>query len=258
MKISIVTASYNSCATIEDTIKSVLSQTYHDIEYIVVDGASKDGTMDIVRKYEPMFNGRMKWVSEKDKGIYDAMNKGIRLASGDVVGLLNSDDFYKNNDVIERVANEFEKDLSLDCTFADLCFVDKTDTSKIVRYYSGKNWKPSKLRFGQAPPHPTFYCKRELYEKYGYYRLDYQIAADHELLTRFLLVNGIKYKYIPMNMICMRVGGESTKNWHNVLIVNNKEQVKACRDNGVNTCLFNVMLKYFPKVWNLIFHNKSK
>ena len=256
MKISIVTATFNSSKTLEDTIKSVLSQTYPDIEYIIVDGASKDGTMDIVRKYEPMFNGRMKWVSEKDKGIYDALNKGIKMATGEVVGFLNSDDFFKSDDAIERVAKEFDNDPDLGCTYADLCFVDHDNTKKIVRYYSAKRWKPEKVRYGQIPPHPTFYCKKRIYDVLGGYRLDFKIAADHEVITRFVYVNKIKYKYIPINMVCMRVGGLSTGGWKNVLIVNNKEQAKACRVNNVYSNLFMVMFKYIPKIKDLIFHKK--
>lgn len=248
MKISLITVTYNSARTIKDTIESVLSQTYEDYEYLVIDGASKDNTMDIVRSYEALFKGKLKWVSESDRGIYDAMNKGIRLSSGDVVGLLNSDDFFRDRDVLSRVAEVFDKKPDIGCTIADLCFVDSEDTSKVVRYYSSAGWHPGLFRWGVEPPHPTFYCRKAIYEKLGYYKLDYKIAADYELMIRFLLVAGVPYEYLPMNMLCMRMGGESTKNLYNILIVNNKEAVRACRENGVKTNLPMILCKYIYKI----------
>lgn len=248
MKLSIVTVTFNSAATLKDTIESVLSQTYDDYEYLIIDGASKDGTVDIIRSYEPLFKGKMRWISEKDQGIYDAMNKGIRMASGDVVGILNSDDFYYRDDVLSRVAETFNKNQDIGCTIGDLCFVDSKNTKKIVRYYSSEGWKPSLFKWGLEPPHPTFYCRKSNYEKFGYYKLDYKIGADYELMTRFLAVAKIPYVYIPMNMLCMRIGGESTKNWYNVLIVNNKEAVRACRENGVRTNLLMILCKYIFKI----------
>lgn len=257
MNVSIITATYNSGATVKDTIVSVLSQNYPNIEYIIIDGDSKDDTLNIVRQYEPLFNGRMKWISEKDNGIYDAMNKGIRLATGDVVGILNSDDFFRSNDVIANIAEEFIKDETLDCTIADLCFIDNNDKKKIVRYYSAKGWKPSYLRWGLEPPHPTFYCKKSVYNRLGLYKLTYKIGADYELLTRYLLAGRIKYKYIPMNMVCMRLGGVSTGGLKNVLIVNNIEAVRACRENGIYTNIFFIFFKYFNKIKGYLFRTKN-
>lgn len=248
VKISIVTVTFNSVATLKDTIESVLAQSYENYEYLVIDGASKDGTVDIIKSYEPLFGGKMKWVSEKDQGIYDAMNKGIRMASGDVVGILNSDDFFRDRSVISRIAEVFDKKSDIGCTIADLCFVDSGDTSKVVRYYSSAGWRPELFKWGVEPPHPTFYCRKAIYEKLGYYKLDYKIGADYELMTRFLLVAAVPYEYIPMNMLCMRIGGASTKNLYNILIINNKEAVRACRENGVKTNLPMILCKYVYKI----------
>ena len=251
MKISIVTVTYNSASTLRDTIESVLSQDYQDIEYIVVDGLSKDNTMDIVKEYEPRFGGRMKWLSEKDLGMYDAMNKGIRMASGEVVGIINSDDFFHRKDVISKVAEAFVSDASIEAVYGDVRFVNEADHDKTVRYYSSKGFKPWKFRFGFMPAHPSFYTYKRHFERYGYYANDYYIAADCELLIRFLYNNKLKTKYLPLDFLKMRTGGRSTASWRsNVLL--NKEIVRACGENGIWTCLPLLFLKYFVKMFELI------
>ncbi len=158
VKVSIVTATYNSARTLGDTMKSVLKQTYPDIEYIVVDGSSTDNTKDVIRQYEPQFSGRLKWVSEKDGGIYDAMNKGIRMATGDIVGILNSDDYFTGDDVIERMVVNFDAP-NIDAVYGDIHFIHDGEPDKIVRYYSSKPFRPMWLRFGFMPSHPSFYCR---------------------------------------------------------------------------------------------------
>ena len=155
MKISIITVTYNSASTLRDSIESVLNQSYSDIEYIVVDGLSKDNTVDIIKEYVPKFNGRLHWISEKDQGMYDAMNKGISMATGDVIGIINSDDFYHRNDVIAEIAEAFA-DESVQATFADVRFVHPDNLNKTVRYYSSKNFSPNRFRFGFMPAHPSF------------------------------------------------------------------------------------------------------
>ena len=177
MKISLITITYNSTSTFRDTIESVLLQTYPDIEYIVVDGASKDNTVDIIKEYEPRFEGRMHWISEKDKGIYDAMNKGIRMATGDIVGIINSDDFYHRTDVIEQVAKAFQ-DKAVQAVYGDVRFVNPDNLDKTVRYYSSKNFSPRRFRYGFMPAHPTFFTYRNYFEEWGYYKTDYKIAAE--------------------------------------------------------------------------------
>lgn len=200
MTISLITATYNSGKTVENTLRSVLAQTYKEIDYWVVDGGSKDDTMDIVRKYEPLFGGRLHWISEPDRGIYDAMNKGISHSTGDVVGILNSDDHFTSNDVLERVAAEMQADNTLDAVYGDIHFIKDGAPDRIVRYYSSKYFYPFWLRFGFMPAHPSFYARREVFEKHGLYSLDYKIAADYDMMVRLFLKHRIKAKYMPMDL----------------------------------------------------------
>lgn len=251
MKISIITVAYNSASTIRDTFESVLSQTYDDIEYIVVDGASKDDTVSIIQEYDQRFNARMRWLSEPDKGLYDAMNKGLRMATGDIVGIINSDDFYHRNDILKLIVNEFI-DSEVQAIYGDVRFVNPSDLSKTVRYYSSKSFKPSMFRFGFMPAHPTFFTYKRNYDKIGYYRTDYKIAADYELLIRFLYVNKLSSKYLSEDFMKMRTGGISTSSFKSNLLLN-REIVRACRGNGIKTSLFILFFKYFVKVFELIF-----
>ena len=247
MKISIITVVYNNEKTIADAVESVLSQDYDNIEYIVVDGNSKDGTMDVLRKYE----GRIsKLISEKDKGLYDAMNKGIKAATGDVIGILNSDDFFYNNHIISSIAEGFKKEPSLDAVIGDIVFI-KDDLEKVLRHYSGKKWQPGKFAWGYMPAHPSFFVKRELFEQYGYYKLDYKIAADYELLIRFLLVNKIKWQYLPVITTKMRMGGASTKNLNSIITLN-KEIKRGCKENNVYTNYLMIYSKYLFKPFEFL------
>ena len=188
MKISLITVCYNSEKTVEDTLKSVLQQNYENYEYIVIDGKSKDHTIDIVKKYEQKFSGRLKFISEPDKGIYDAMNKGIRMSTGDIVGIINSDDFYHRGDVLEKVAESFEVG-ETEAIYGDVRFVNPDNLDRTVRYYSSKRFVPSLFRFGFMPAHPTFFTYRKYFDQFGYYKTNYKIAADYELLVRFLYVH---------------------------------------------------------------------
>lgn len=249
MRISIITVAYNSDKTLRDTINSVLAQTYEDIEYIVVDGLSKDKTVDIIREYEPQFAGRMKWISEKDSGLYDAMNKGIRMATGDVVGILNSDDFFTSNDVIEKVVAGFTKDT--DAVYGDIHFVNPDNLQRCVRYYSSKIFKRSLMKMGFIPAHPSFYCRKECFEKFGYYKTDYKIAADFDLLLRFIYVHQIRIKYLPVDMVTMRLGGASTDGWKSRLVMMN-EHLRSFKENGVKTNRFWLSLRYFYKITEYI------
>lgn len=246
MKISIITATYNSEAHIADCVRSVNSQTYDNIEHIIIDGASKDNTINII---EETPNRVTKIVSEPDKGIYDAMNKGIRMATGDVIGILNSDDFFTSDDVTETVADAFNNN-DIDALYGDVHFVDPDDLNKCVRYYSSSIFKPSLFRFGFMPAHPSFYMKKECYDKYGLYALDYKIASDYDLLIRYLYKEKIKYKYIKKDFVTMRTGGVSTENL-NSRVTLNKEIVRACRKYGIYTNLFMLSLKYLYKIFEL-------
>jgi glycosyltransferase involved in cell wall biosynthesis len=246
MRISIITATYNSASTIRDTLESVNAQTYPDIEHIIVDGASKDNTLDLVKKYGKRVS---LIISEPDKGIYDAMNKGIKAATGDVIGILNSDDFFTSDDVISAIVFAFENN-DIDAVYGDVHYVNPENLNKCVRYYSSAVFKPSLFKFGLMPAHPSFYVKRSCYEKYGVYSLDYQIASDFDLLIRFLYTHKIKYRYLKKDFVTMRIGGESTKNLNNRMLLN-KEDLKACRKYGITTNMFMIMFKYVYKIFEL-------
>lgn len=248
MKISLITVSYNSAATIKDTIDSIRSQDYPDIEYIVVDGNSKDNTVEILKENTSLID---RWISEPDKGIYDAMNKALKLATGEVVGILNSDDFYSSNQIISQVAAAFQ-DPTTDAVFGDLVFVDPRNLKKVVRKYSSANWNPKKFARGFMPAHPTFFVRRKFYEQFGLFKTDYRIAADYELLIRFLYVHKLRYKYLPITMVNMRKGGVSSNGIKSNIILNN-EIIRGCRENGISTNVFKVYPKYFIKLFEL-FH----
>lgn len=249
MKISIVTVTFNSAKTLRTTIDSVLQLNYKNIEYIVVDGASTDGTVPLLEFYMQQFAGRMKWISEPDKGIYDAMNKGIRMATGDIVGILNSDDFFTSSDVLERVAAEFSEDV--DAVYGDVHFVYPDDLEHCVRYYSSKIFRRGLMRLGFIPAHPTFYCRKSCFEKYGYYKTDYKIAADFDLLLRFIYVNNIRIKYLPMDMVTMRLGGTSTNGIKSRMTVMD-EHLKSFKENGIYANRFLLSLRYLYKLTEYI------
>ncbi|EHQ27721.1 glycosyltransferase family 2 protein [Mucilaginibacter paludis] len=247
MKISVITVAYNSERFISTCIQSVLNQSYNNIEYIIIDGASSDNTLNIIKKYDRITH----WVSEPDRGIYDAINKGIRLATGDLIGILNSDDFFADDDVLNRIAAQFANN-DLEAVYSDICFVTSDDLLKPTRYYSSKQFKPWMFRYGFQPAHPTFYVKREVFKKYGMYRIDWKISGDFELLMRLLLINKIKYKYVKDIWVKMRTGGISTSGLKSVFKVNN-EILAACKANSIYTNKAMIYSKYFIKWWGFIF-----
>ena len=247
MKISIITATYNSVATVRDTLESIANQTHPDIEHIIIDGASKDETLDIVNEFSHV----SKVISEPDGGIYDALNKGIKAATGDIIGILNSDDFFPHNQIISTIVETFNKE-NTDSIIGDINFVSSKNLKKVVRYYSSKNWSPGKFAKGYMPAHPSFYVKKKFYDKFGLYKTDYKICADYELLIRFLYVNKISYHYINQTLVTMRAGGVSNASLKSRYILNN-EIVRACKENDINTNLFKVSLKVFSKISELIF-----
>ncbi len=246
MKVSIITVTLNNAEYIEACIQSVIKQDYKNIEYIVIDGGSTDETVDIIRKYEKYIS---RWVSEPDKGIYDAMNKGIGLATGDIIGILNSDDLYANETVVSNIAEEFGRDL-IDAVFADLVCIDRNNPDKIVRYSKSSNFSPKKFAYGWMPAHPTVFIKRDCYKRYGLFKTDYLIAADYELLARFIGKHKITYKYIPKVIVKMRTGGRSAKNFKSNWILN-REIIRACAENGIKTNYLKIYSKYFIKVFEL-------
>lgn len=245
MTISIVTVTYNSAATLRDTIESVLAQSYPDIEYIVVDGLSKDNTVEIIKEYEPRFKGRMRWVSEKDSGLYDAMNKGFRMATGDVVGIINSDDLFAEATAIEKVMCCFEKHPETDSVYADLYYVAQNDISKIVRHWvSGRQ---RAFRNGWHPAHPTFYVKRAIYKKYGLFDLEYRFAADFELMLRLIEKEHIRLTYLREPLVRMRLGGTTSKNLTNIR-KGNMECIKAFKKNGLKAGCLYPFYRLLPKL----------
>lgn len=252
MTISIITATYNSAKTVRDTFESVLAQTHKNIDYWVIDGGSKDATIDIIKEYEPQFNGRMHWISEPDKGIYDAMNKGLMRAEGDVVGILNSDDFFTSNDVLETINQTFARaGKELDAIYGDIHFVKPEDLTRNVRYYSSRKFRTWAMRFGYMPAHPSFYARREVFRKYGLYSLDYKLAADYDMLVRLLCKHKITAEYIEKDFVTMRTGGASTKNIKHRLLLT-REDAKACRRNGIYSNFLMCSVKYVTKIFEFI------
>jgi len=246
MKVSIITVCFNSEKTIEDTLKSIQSQTYSDIEYIIVDGLSKDSTNEIVEKYNDIVSVH---ISEKDNGLYDAMNKGIALASGDIIGILNSDDVLADEFVIEKIVAGFDSD-NIDAVYSDLVYVSENNLNKPTRLYSSKVFSKKLIRFGIMLPHPTFYVRKQYFEDLGSYTTNYRVAADFELLARFVS-KGVKTKRLPFTSVKMREGGISSSGllWR---VHQNFEIVRACRENGIYTNIFFVMLKLPYKLLTLL------
>ena len=250
MKITVITATYNSGATLRDTLESVLRQNFRDFEHIVVDGGSKDNTLAIVREYEPCYGGRLHWVSEPDKGIYDAMNKGIRMATGNVVGILNSDDFYTSNDVLECVAKTMAAP-DVDAVYGDIHFVRDGDLSRCVRYYTSRPFHRSWMRFGFMPAHPSFYCRKTIYEKYGAFDLSYKVAADFENLLRLIFVHRIRTHYLHKDFVTMRTGGASTSGLHSHEQIMH-DHLRALKQNGIYSNLFFLSLRYPYKIGEIL------
>lgn len=253
MKITIITATYNSEKTLRDTMDSVLSQTYTDYEYIIVDGLSKDNTIEIIKEYEPKFNGRMRYISEKDNGIYDAMNKGISLATGEVIGILNSDDLYIDNNIVKDIMKVFEEK-NVDCLYGNLYFVDQYDTNKIIRTWKGTQYSKGAFLNGWHPAHPTFYVKSNYYKKFGVFDTTFDVSADFELMLRFIEKYQLSNYYLDRFFVKMRMGGESTGSIAKIL-KGNKNVLRAFRKNGMKASILYPFKRLLPKVVNVI---KSK
>ncbi len=234
MKISLITVSYNSEDTIADTIESVYAQDYRNIEYIIVDGESIDDTVGIVKHYETLFVGAGKqyfWVSEKDNGIYDALNKGINMATGDVIGIINSDDYFYDNSVLSDIVVQFENK-DIDCLYGNMVYIEPK-TKRVVRYWKSRSFKQGLFEKSWSPGHATFYCKKDIYNKFGLYRTDFKIASDVELMYRFIQKHRIKSQYLNRYMVVMRRGGISNRGLKSTIIVT-KEMRKAFADHGHN------------------------
>ena len=241
MKISIITVCFNSSKTIEKTFQSVQNQVYSNIEYIVLDGKSTDGTLKIIESYKKIIS---KYSSEKDKGLYDAMNKGIALATGDIIGILNSDDIFTDNYVLENIA-KFHLENNVDASVGNITQFNENE--KIVRKYSAKNWYPGKLKIGFMPPHPAIFFKRDLFESYGNYQLDFVSGADYELIVRFFLKNKITWKFSNITTTSMLIGGISSSGYKSYKLIS-REIKKALESNNIQFSYLKILLRV---IWKL-------
>jgi glycosyltransferase involved in cell wall biosynthesis len=246
MKISIITATYNSAATVRDTLQCVAGQSHREVEHLVIDGVSKDNTLDIVKEFPHV----ARVVSEKDKGIYDAMNKGVQMASGEVIGILNSDDFYTSDKVLEKVAAAFA-DPAVDAVYGDLQYVKQDDTSKVIRTWKAGRYKKKYFHYGWMPPHPTFFVRSNLYRKAGLFNTSLRSAADYELMLRMMVKYDANVQYIPEVLVKMRDGGLSNATLGNRLRAN-REDREAWRLNGLKPYFFTRWLKPLRKVFQFI------
>ena len=243
MKISVITVVRNAEETIGDTIISVISQSYPDVEYIIIDGASIDNTLAIVNS----FNGQVgKIISEPDSGIYDAMNKGIAMASGCIIGFLNADDVYAHDEVLASVVKLMLQD-QLDALFGDAAFFQHNGSLRRVRRYDSSRFKPKRIAWGWMPAHPALFLRREVFERVGLFRTDYRIAGDFEFVARAFWPGNIRYQHMPEVLVKMRIGGVSTSGWRNTLLLN-REVLRACRENGIPTNLLKILSKYPAKL----------
>ncbi len=247
MKISIITTTYNNEQTIAQCIESVVNQTYDNIEYIIIDGKSTDNSLTIAKNYSDKIS---RIISEKDEGMYYALNKGIKIASGDIIGFLHADDFYENNKVIENIVLQF-KEFNTDSVYGDLQYVKKNNANSVIRNWKAGKFSFKKLKTGWMPPHPSFFVKKEIYNKYGLFNTDLKIAADYDLMIRFLGKHKISTHYLPKVIVKMRWGGKSNKNIKNI-IAKSKEDYKAIKTNKIGG-LRTLFLKNFNKIKQFIF-----
>ena len=273
MKISLITVCFKSAGTLRTAMESVLEQKDVELDYIVVDGGSDDGTVELLKEYEAKFAGRMRWISEKDRGMYDAINKGIKMATGDVVGILNADDILAADNTLATIAEVFSRKerkgrkeegcgeaarSEVECVYADIRFVKSGDSveelrnAKTVRYCSAARWRPWMFRFAAMVPHPSFYVRRECFERLGDYSLDYRICADFELVLRFLGIAKLSAAYLPECVVLMRMGGASTAGWRSNVEIN-REDLRALRSHGIWSCLPLIYMKYLFKIWGFVF-----
>jgi glycosyltransferase involved in cell wall biosynthesis len=256
MKISIITITYNSAQTLEDTLRSVTSQDYPELEYIIIDGKSKDNTLKIVDKYRDRIS---KVISEKDKGLYDALNKGIKQATGDVIGMLHSDDLYSNPQVISKIAQKFKDNPEVEGVYADLVFVNRNDTNKAMRVWESGEYEEGAFLKGWMPPHPTFFVRKECYEKFGGFNTELKLSADYELMLRLIHKNHIKLAYLPETIVKMRMGGVSNVSFF-VKLKANLEDKSAWKLNGLKPKFSTMFMKplrklgqYFKRAYTALF-----
>lgn len=247
MKLSVITVCFNSEQTIEGALQSVAMQRGAVVEHVVVDGASTDGTMKVLEAHR---HNLAHVISEPDHGIYDAMNKGVRVASGDVIGFLNSDDVYADENVLAKVGDTMERH-HLEALFGDVAFYRPESPDRMVRRYSSARFRPDRIAWGWMPAHPALFVRRELFENLGLFKPDYRIAGDFEFVARAFRRPGLRYRYFPEVLVNMRVGGVSTGGWRNTMLLN-KEVLRACKENGIPTNMLKILSKYPAKLLEYI------
>lgn len=243
MKITIITVVFNRVGSIERAVQSVQSQNYTDVEHIVVDGGSTDGTL---QKLKACLGKNSILVSEPDRGMYDALNKGLRLATGDVIGVLHSDDYFESDHVLSLVVAEFQEK-SIDVVYGDAVFFSGVAPEQVKRHYSSARFKPSRLRWGLMPAHTTLFLRRECCQNIGEYKLGYAVAADFDFVCRLFSTAHLRYSYIPKVLVKMQTGGLSAAGWKNTLMMN-KEVMRACRENGIQTSWLKLLCRYPLKI----------
>lgn len=239
---------FNAARTIAETLQSVASQTHVETEHIVVDGASTDGTLDIIARCSSHI---ATIVSEPDRGIYDAMNKGLAMATGEIIGFLNADDVYAHECVLERVSGIMAEN-DLDALFGDAEFFNPDRPDQPVRRYRSERFHPKRIAWGWMPAHPTLFLKRHVYERFGTFRTDYRIAGDFELVARMFHGGTLSYRHVPEVLVRMRTGGISTGGWRNTILLN-REVLRACRENGISTSLPKILSKYPAKLLEFLY-----
>lgn len=227
LRFSIITVTFNSQSTLQDTFDSIRKQCYSNIEYIVIDGSSNDGTVELIKSNLDIIDD---WISEPDQGLYDAMNKGINLATGDIIGFINSDDLFCDDLALEKVVKVFEGNSEIDGVYADLYYVNHNNIDNIIREWVSGEQK--KFKYGWHPGHPTLYMKRKVYKNFGFFNIDYKLAADFEIMLRFIEKHNIKLFYLPEFFVKMRLGGATNESWNNIFD-QNMECIKAFRENGL-------------------------
>ena len=250
MKISIITVCYNSASTIRDTLESVLNQTYSDIDYIVVDGNSEDETLSIIKDYEPRFKGRMRWISEPDNGLYDAMNKGILISSGDLIAILNSDDVYHDNEVIKDVVHQLQQS-GKDTLYGNVEFVKSDNIDVVVRKWISSPFYSGYFKKGWHPPHTSFFVKRMIYNQYGIFDTCFEVSADFELMLRLLEKNNVSSVYFNRFIVKMRMSGESTGSLRRI-IIGNIGVLKAFKKNNISVSYFYPFYRLIPKLFQFV------
>ncbi len=241
MKITIITATRNNASTIGKTIESVINQTHHDIDYIIIDGASTDNSIAIISHYQQLFPDKIRLISEPDSGVYNAINKGIAMANGEIIGTLHGNDHFTSPYIIEQVAKAMEA-TDVKMVYGDVHYTT-LHGDKTTRYYSAKDFTPDMLKIGIAPPHPSLYLRREIFERYGLYKEDYLIGADFEMFIRLMLIHRIEGTYLPLDMVTMTTGGLSTRLYHRIF-TNNREKRRALKENSIPIGYFSLLKRY--------------